>query len=240
MEAARQDAEHAIAKCPMVKRVDHPYWYNWLSWHCYYRFRNRFKVQRRVAWEFINYIRTLPKGALIIDCGANVGQVTAAFVKQGCEVHAFEPDPYAIEKFESKFAGHPQVHLHKAAVGTEPGELMLFRTERFETRPERATIESSLVRRDIHTSGNAVSVQVIDLIAFIRQLDRRVDVLKVDIEGAEVDLVNRLIDEGLHREISAIYVETHERFSDDLAQRTQALRDRVRREGIRNVNLDWV
>lgn len=224
----------------MVKRVDYPYWYNWLSWNCYYRFRNRFKVQRRVAWEFINFIRSLPKGSLVIDCGANVGTVTAAFVKQGCEVHAFEPDPYAIEKFETRFPDHPQVHLHKKAVGTEAGELTLFRTERFERRPERATIESSLVRRDIHTQQNAVSVEVVDLVKFIRSLGRRVDVLKMDIEGSEVDLVDRLIDEGLHREIGAMYVETHERFSEDLAARTLALRERVRREGIRNINLDWV
>ena len=37
----------------------------------------------------------LGRGDLAIDCGANVGHVTAALARTGAEVHAFEPNPQA-------------------------------------------------------------------------------------------------------------------------------------------------
>jgi hypothetical protein len=36
------------------------------------------------------------------------------------------------------------------------------------------------------------------------------------------------------------FAETHERTVPELADRIRALRERVAREGLRNVNLDWI
>ena len=113
----------------MVKRVDWPYWVNWLGWHLHHRHRRHKADKRRAAWEFINHIRRMPRGSLVIDGGANVGKVTAAFVRQGFEIHAFEPDPVASATFERRFGTNPLVHLHRAALGTRAT------TMRSRTRP---------------------------------------------------------------------------------------------------------
>jgi FkbM family methyltransferase len=182
----------------------------------------------------------MPRGSLVIDGGANVGKVTAAFVRQGFEIHAFEPDPVASATFERRFGTNPLVHLHRAALGTRATTMRLYRTKEFSHRPQKATTSSSLFRRDKHDDANATEVQVIDLLAFIRGLDRRVDLLKLDVEGSEVDLLEHMLDEGLDRDIGRIFVETHERHSPELAERTARLRKRIAAEGIGNINLDWL
>lgn len=223
----------------MSLHVDRPYWVNWLHQHLYYRPFKARTPQRRAAWDFVARVHRLAPGALVLDCGANIGKVTRAFRRAGATVHAFEPDPYAQARFRERFGSDAAVTLHPVGVGAEPGRFTLHRTRDFATDPERATIGSSLFAHDLHGAGDAVEVEVIDLLAFIRGLGRRVDILKMDIEGAEVAILERMFDEGLHRDIGRIYVETHERFSPELATRTAALRARIAAERIDNVDLDW-
>jgi FkbM family methyltransferase len=223
----------------MSMHVERPYWVNWLHWHLYYLPFKAKTPQRRAAWDFVERVHRLPKGALVLDCGANIGKVTMAFRRVGARVHAFEPDPHAQTRFRAHFAGDPGVTLHPVGVGAEPGRFTLHRTRDFASNPDRASIASSLFVHDQHGDSDAVEVEVIDLLAFIRGLDRKVDLLKMDIEGAEVAILERMFDEGLHRDIGHVYVETHERFSPDLAARTAALRERIAREKIGNVDLDW-
>ena len=58
---------------------------------------------------------------------------------------------------------------------------------------------------------NAIKVEVVDLIAFIEDLDRGVRILKMDIEGAEWEIMQRLIDHPVLSRIGCVFVETHER-----------------------------
>ncbi len=117
--------------------------------------------------------------------------------------------------------------------------LTLYRTRSFAERPEKATISSSLFARDIHDKATGVEVPVVDLVSFIRTLGRPVALIKLDIEGAEVGVLERILDEGLHRDVGAIYVETHERHSPEIAERTAGLRRRLAAEGVTTSNLDW-
>ena len=181
----------------------------------------------------------MPPGSLVIDGGANVGRVTSVFVRQGFEVHAFEPDPAAYAVLNSRFGAHPRVHLHQAALGVAAGRLTLHRTREFARRGVKATTSSSLFPRDLHAGDNAVEVEVVNLAAFIGSLGRRLDLLKLDVEGSEVDIVERLIADGSYRQIGAIYAETHERHSADLAERTARLRRAIDEEGISNIDLNW-
>lgn len=223
----------------MAQRVDRPYWFNWLRWHLVDRHRKDMPVQRRAIWHFFNYVETLEKGSLVIDCGANVGNVTAAFVRRGFYVHAFEPDPYARRFLEKRFGKHPLVTIHPRAVGVLAGSTTLYRIDAFAQRPKKASMSSSVVRRTGHTDVDAIEVEVVDLSEFMRSLGRRVDLLKLDVEGSEVAIVEKLLDEGTYRDVGMVYAETHERHSADLAERTANLRRRIAEAGITNINLDW-
>ena len=63
----------------------------------------------------------------------------------------------------------------------------------------------------------------------------------MDIEGAEVPVLNHLIDTGGIDQVRLAIVETHERFSAQLAAATDALRDRLKSNGLDSkVRLDWI
>jgi FkbM family methyltransferase len=237
---ARLRQDQRVEEYPgLGRRVDKSYWSSWLRWHLLDKRRRDHVPRRRAEWDFIERIHRTPAGSLAIDCGANVGDVASAFVRCGFAVHAFEPDPYALEFLVKRYGAHPQVTIHPQAVGPKAGTAKLYRIEDFWSRPKTASMSSSLLRRPSHDDGGATEVEVIDLSSFIRNLDRPVDLLKLDVEGAEVDIVNQLIDDGTYKTIGFIYAETHERHSPELAESTMKLRRRIEEAGIANINLDW-
>ncbi|WFP61826.1 MULTISPECIES: hypothetical protein [unclassified Mesorhizobium] len=72
---------------------------------------------------------------------------------------------------------------------------------------------------------------------FLKELEEPATVVKMDIEGAEAECIESMLDDGVYRSIGHVLVETHERLSRDLSNRIAALRDRIGREGINNI--DW-
>ena len=82
-------------------------------------------------------------------------------------------------------------------------------------------------------------VDQIDLPAFIAALPR-VSLLKLDVEGSEVPILERLLDTGMASRIDCIFAETHERSVPELSARTVALRQRIARENLLHVSLDWI
>lgn len=82
-------------------------------------------------------------------------------------------------------------------------------------------------------------MEQIDLVSFIDRLQRPVALLKMDIEGAEVTVLERLLDTGCIARVGHVFVETHEKRIPELAPRMQALRDRIAADDIKTINLDW-
>ena len=83
-------------------------------------------------------------------------------------------------------------------------------------------------------------IKVINFIEYIQTLKQNVSLIKMDIEGKEIEIINELIDKGLNEKIGFIFVETHERFSHKLAIETCKLKLRIKKNNIKNINLDWL
>ena len=67
-----------------------------------------------------------------------------------------------------------------------------------------------------------------------------VKVMKIDVEGAECPIVNRLIDTGAIERTETVLVELHDRHIPELRRDFAALRERLRREGLESrVLTDW-
>jgi len=218
-----------------MSKFTEPSWLFELKYHLWRRFRNpKYRSIRRFRRE----MQRARPGGLMIDCGANVGEVATLFLRKGFTVHAFEPDPDARAVLQKRLGADPNLVVHPQAVGVRPGHATLFRKPKLDEKAVGGTQSSSLVKRDLH--ADAVEVEVIDLAAFITGLGRRVDVVKLDIEGAEVDILEAMLETRFDRQIGQLLVETHERFSPELAARTAAIRARVRELGIENIDLDWI
>ena len=189
----------------------------------------------------------LRPGDVAIDCGANLGAVAGPLALTGAEVHAFEPDPFAFGQLSAALGGRANVTLHNAAVGTRDGTVHLMRAQNFGENPKGASVKSTVVpggRQISEAAEDRIAVALVDLPRVIRDLARRhgeIAFLKLDIEGAELELLERMLEEDLFALIRLTVAETHERKFRDLAPRFAALRRAVAaRYPVTKVNLDWI
>ncbi len=117
----------------------------------------------------------------IIDLGANTG-ISVRFLRAlypSAEIVAAEPDPTNFARLEANAFGSDPIRLVPAAVGLEPGRAKFYPgkegwTSSLEPRPGSRAVEVDLVT-------------VPDLLA--RAGTTQVDLLKLDIEGAEWPLL---------------------------------------------------
>lgn len=205
-----------------------------LRWHLYRRWKKPPSTRRQAEYSFHKMLDGVAADSIFLDLGANVGHVSAKALEHNLKVIAFEPDPAALTLLRSRFGNNPNIEIIPKAVGASNRAAKLHR------RTGDLTEWSSLIEFDFHADDLAVDVEVVDLVDFVRQLPRPVGVMKMDIEGAEAECLEALLDSGLHRSVGTILVETHDRLSNDLAARLDAIRARIEGEGIDNIDLTWV
>lgn len=202
------------------------------------------KSRRRAEWRaeilFHRIIERLNAGDIAIDCGANVGKFTAKMASTGATVYAFEPDPYAVEQLRDCVGHLSNVTILNQAVGAKDTHVKLYHAPGYRNAPERLSLSSSVyaTKRNVSSDGGT-PVEQIDLARFIGQLERPVKLLKLDIEGAEVPVLEKLLKTGLLDVIEHIFVETHERGIPELAERTMALRQQLADYPQEKINLNW-
>ncbi|MHA6268272.1 FkbM family methyltransferase [Aliiroseovarius sp. CAU 1755] len=189
----------------------------------------------------------LKPGDVVLDCGANVGEVTVPLAKTGAHIHAFEPDPYAFGKLSDATRDFKNVTLHNAAVGTKAGMINLMRAENFDENPSGASVKSTVIsggRKIDETNGNSIEVPLISLPDFLSDLHTQhgqIAFVKMDIEGAELDILEVMQAEGLFDKITLTVAETHENKFKALRDRFKALRVAVAKaHPPTRVNLDWI
>jgi FkbM family methyltransferase len=208
--------------------------------------RQRRNLRKAWAEGYLTAITAMLKpGDLAVDCGANMGVVTERLAATGADVIAFEPDPFAFKTLEQKFGNLTNVTLINAAVGVGAGTVRLMRADNFGDNPEGASVKSTILDggRRID-AGNSVEVPLIDFPSWVAdQVKARGEIafVKMDIEGAELDILERMDSEHLFQNVRCLVAETHERKFKDLRDRYKALRDKVAETyAPGKVNLDWI
>lgn len=214
------------------------------------RLERRQKRNQRAAWAdgFLTAVcGMLRPGDVALDCGANVGDISARLLKSGADVIAFDPEPWAAPKLTERFADAPNFTLHQVAVGTRPGTIRLHRAGNFDDNARGASVKSTVLpggRSIAYEDTAGVDVEMIDFVAFVTDLITKrgeIAFLKMDIEGAELELLKAMDAAGLFAHIRCTVVETHERKFRELRPEFRELRrhfaETYRPE---HVNLDWI
>ncbi|WP_442507818.1 FkbM family methyltransferase [Novipirellula sp. SH528] len=206
----------------------------------YLRRRNGTKVRlQSVDLEFM-----VNPEDIILDCGANVGDVTSKFACSGATIYAFEPNRRCFDILKKRFAFMPNVFLLNNGVMDKDCVLSLSTPDPHASFDSiETTVASTFNEEMLQSSDYTVKrdeVECIDIDKFIRQLGKRVLLMKVDIEGGEIEVLNRLMDTGGINLVDHLVVETHERLSPRLEIATQSLRARIAELGLSSkICLDW-
>jgi len=212
-----------------------------LKWYFFGRLKIGRRARKKAAFEKFNEVlSSLGEGCTVIDAGANVGEFTKIFLDKGFSVHAFEPDPIAMVELKNRCEPADNLILFQTAVGLKNETKKLYRYRKFDEKNPYSTQGSSLLEYRSGRNKPFVEIKVINLIAYIKKMPNDLSLLKMDIEGSEVEILNEIINEGLHRNIGNIFVETHERFSHSLGLETAKLKYKIKKLNIKNINLDWV
>ena len=129
---------------------------------------------------------------IVFDVGANLGQflgaTLAAFPDGRCDVHCFEPGVGTFRRLSERHGTAANVRLNNVAVGKERGEATLWYDQ------EGSGI-ASLTKRDLahfgvrFDSSETVTTTTLDAYCVEHGIPR-IDLLKLDIEGHELDALN--------------------------------------------------
>lgn len=158
------------------------------------------------------YIKDLKDNSIVIDLGANTGTFSKAIIKQ------FNSKCFAIEPNVKLFNNINTLYLTKLnyAITKEDGPIDFYLSENDEA--------SSLIN-NFQQLWNVAEKNIVEGISWnslIKKLkldDAKIDVLKMDIEGAELDIIESFNAKNLDN-IKQITVEFHHRLNPDLHEKT--------------------
>jgi FkbM family methyltransferase len=158
---------------------------------------------RRAATSKLQVSRRILAGQdvrVAFDCGAHHGRVTRSFLRAfpRATVYAFEPTPATFEILSRNLAGVDRVELVNAAVGAERGTLDLYVQDWEQS--------NSLV--DPGGDAASVKVDVVPLGEFCAERGiRHIDLLKLDVEGYELQVLRGLEPMLRAQKVDVIYTE---------------------------------
>ena len=155
----------------------------------------------------------LDERSVVFDVGGFEGQWASDIAGRfACRIEIFEPMPSAVDGLRRRFAANPKITVHDFALGPADGRLKL----------TLAGDASSLLP---HAAAGepAVEVAVRDIAAYCEQAGvSRIDLLKLNIEGGEYALLERLVESGWITRVRNLQVQFH-----DFVPRAEALRENL-------------
>jgi FkbM family methyltransferase len=186
-------------------------------------------VGQRVAQEFHGNeycgwsipVACLGPDSVVVDVGLgeDISFSTSLIDRYHCSVHAFDPTPRAIDYVEQ--LAYPNVCLHKFGLASIGGRASFY-------LPNNERYISGTLTRSSHTGLRQIEVDLITIDDVAKLIgSERIDLLKLDIEGAEYEL---LMDERFAcraTQISILCVEFHHRWSCHGARATEQVVKRL-------------
>ena len=204
------------------------------------RFDRKFMRQSARKIGFEKAVRR-SGGMTCIDLGVNVGEYTRKIAFRTKQVIAFEPDPWSLAALQTNTADLDNVRIENAAAGTSERMVLLYRHVQFEEDPTFYSESSSVIasKRNVNEE-KAIEVRQTNFINYLENLDEDIGILKIDIEGAEVELLEALFDRpDILKRVHHIFAETHETRIPGHESRVIALQKRAQRIKKPRINLHW-
>ncbi len=178
------------------------------------------EARAQVRWEKdggplnlrLNY--DLSENSVVFDVGGYKGQWSSdIFSKYCCFIHVFEPVDEFAENIKKRFYKNEKIIVHKFGLSNK-----------------NKTARIALGKDASSTFKNEKNIEEIILVRaidFIRENNiRKIDLMKINIEGGEYDLLENLIDSEFIKYIENIQVQFHE-FVPNAEERMKKIQEKL-------------
>jgi FkbM family methyltransferase len=158
-----------------------------------------------------------------IGLGEDISFSTSLIERYQCDVHGFDPTPRAIKYVEN--LSYPKFVLHRVGVAANSGRATFY-------LPNNELHVSGSLTRTNHTGLHEIKVDLVTIDDVLTRICHdRIDLLKIDIEGAEYDLLKSECFERLASKIGIICIEFHHRWPDHGAEATMKVVNQLKNLG---------
>ena len=144
----------------------------------------------------LNY--PLSEESVVFDVGGYSGQWSEEISKRyNPLIYIFEPVPKFFSQIQNRFIHNPKVHAYNF------GLLDIDKTEAISLNDTGSSI--------YRTADSYVEITLVDIYRFLMELDFiEIDLIKINVEGAEYPILNRMIDTNIIKKCRDIQVQFHD------------------------------
>lgn len=165
--------------------------------------------------EALRFNYPLVPDDVVLDLGGYKGQwASDLYARYRCKIHVFEPVVDFARTIETRFAANPDIRVHACGLGTRDETIQI---------GLHADASSSFG----HT-GETRDASIVDACNWLDQHGiGRVALAKLNIEGAEYDLLDRLIEAGQMDRFDYLQIQFHN-FAPDAEKRMARIHEQLR------------
>lgn len=152
------------------------------------------------------FIEETDKPLTIIDGGANIGFAAIYFLLKApqAKIISFEPNKDTFSILEKNIKhNNAHVELHNVALGDSNGEVVFY-TDENDIESQGSSITKHLESKDRTLRESKVKMEILS-----EYIHDELDILKLDIEGAEGLVFENLYETGKLQKIKKIFLEYH-------------------------------
>ena len=152
--------------------------------------------------------------SVVLDLGGYEGQwASDLYARQRCRIHVFEPVREFADFMTSRFSRNPDIEVHAFALGASN---------------RTTTISIAGASSSTHkTKSSRVPAEFRDVSEWFAAAGLTdVALMKINIEGGEYELLERMLDEDLVARVAAIQVQFHN-FVEDADSKMERIQQRL-------------
>jgi len=184
---------------------------------CLFNNYNEMFVERRYdCYELTNL-------DVVLDIGANNGLFSLLMLQNGCKkVYAFEPNKESLVNLKHLFRNTEKVTAIEKAVYIDDKDLEFF------IDPSNTTI-GSVSEHHLQVNGTSIEKIIVPAISLKTFIDQnkidRISLVKMDIEGAEYEIIEHLSDDVYDR-IDSFLIEYHDNTDNRISKMINTLKSK--------------
>jgi FkbM family methyltransferase len=173
---------------------------------------NRWVADRGDETHRLNY--NLKEDSIIFDLGGYVGEWSnTMFERYNSSIYIFEPVKKFYNGIRERFESNPKIFTFNYGLGPKNEELSISLTK-----------DSSSV---FNPNGDRETIEIKSVCEFLKKYEiKKIDLLKINIEGGEYSLIENLIENDIVKMIDNIQVQFHG-FIPDCVERRELIQKKL-------------